>query len=129
MVKSIIGHRHNLHYQQVLLVTVPPVILQLDAPRDSNEMHIQPVHVHLDIAVPLLKVIMKIPFILGKCASVVSHQHLEIRQCLKTHQDKVSSLMLNVELQFKTIAPRTQLNQVTVHLATHQLDAQPDFHV
>ena len=37
--------------------------------------------------------------------------------------------MLNVELQFKTIAPRTLLNQVTAHLATHQLDAQMDFHV
>ena len=37
--------------------------------------------------------------------------------------------MLNVELQFETIAPRTLLNQVTVHLAIHQLDALMDSHV
>ena len=37
--------------------------------------------------------------------------------------------MLNVELQFKTIAPRTLLNQVTAHLATLQQDALPDSHV
>ena len=37
--------------------------------------------------------------------------------------------MLNVELQFKTIAPRTLLNQVTAHLATLQQDALLDSHV
>jgi len=44
------------------------------------------------------------------------------------YQDK-HKLALNVELQFKTIAPQTQPNQGTVHLAIHQLDAQLDFHV
>jgi hypothetical protein len=44
------------------------------------------------------------------------------------YQDK-HKLVLNVELQFKTIVPQTQLNQGTVHLAIHQLDAQMDSHV
>ena len=64
----------------------------------------------------------------GKCASVVSHQHLDLTRHLQMYQDK-HKLVLNVELQFKTIAPQTQLNQGTVHLAIHLLDAQMDSHV
>ena len=64
----------------------------------------------------------------GKFVSVVYHQHLDGIKHLQMYLDK-HRLMLNVELHFKAIAPRTPPNQVTAHLATHQLDALMDSHV
>jgi len=71
---------------------------------------------------------MQIHSIRGKCASVVSHHHLDLTTHLQMYLDK-HKLVLNVELQLKATVPRTPPNQVTAHLATLQLDALMDFHV